>query len=468
MSSRNIARRGRRPRGGVEENNDRRRGIDFRHVRQMENPIVIANERDDNGGNNCEPISPVSSDYDSNDDSSSVASIDIPPVPRAVRIDELFQEDQVVPQRAGNIERQGAAAQEQNVENEIIEAQMQGNGVVVQGQENNAEVIEARMQINGAVAQEQGGERGGTYDNLGGNERAENQQENIAIELDEIRRPFDERMEEVRERAWRGAVEAALGGEPPHVVAQRQIEEQQRREEAEERRFEEERRLRNEWRREEQRRQEERRIQEQQREDERVMRYRRLLEERRRRGGPQIDRNHNRVIRLEVQNRPRRMEPPAPGLIAGVIPFANMFAPRNEGELEFFEAVEGERFLVVNGEQGQGPIILHVSGLCAVAPDGSTWRCLRCIRRGSRNGFGGWRNWWMHHLHLTGLRTSITNMICPGCRELAFVYYSRYSCQACVEVYQAHREELLLEVVFEATIGRIMMAPRANAGNQNL
>ncbi|KAJ8672780.1 hypothetical protein QAD02_004040 [Eretmocerus hayati] len=186
-----------------------------------------------------------------------------------------------------------------------------------------------------------------------------------------------------------------------------------------------------------------------------MMRYGRLQDEITRRGGPQIGGNHDQVIRIELRDRPRILRPPAPGLMAGVLPFADIMALQNEMELAFFEALDGNQFLAVNGGEGNGPVILHVSGIYAIAPDA------RCIRRASRNGFGGWTNWWMHHLHITGLQSRITQMICPGCRELAFVYYRRHNCQTCLEVYHAHRLEILLGVVFEAAYIRVLRRPGA-------
>ncbi|KAJ8670045.1 hypothetical protein QAD02_001304 [Eretmocerus hayati] len=258
----------------------------------------------------------------------------------------------------------------------------------------------------------------------------------------ERRQNFDERMEEIRGRAWHGAVEAAFGGDAPHVVIQRQLDEEERIETEDER-------LRAE-------RDRENRLRE-----ERLRRYQRVMEDRRRQEGPRLQRHHNRVIRLEFQFRPRILDAPAPGLIGGVVPFNNLEAPQNNVELEFFDAVNRDDFLVVNEAQpGGGPVILHVAGLCVIAPDNSTWRCMSCLRAGCRNGFGGWVGWWMHHLHLTGLRSRIPLMRCPGCNMVAFNHFSRHTCQACLEVYHAHRRELLIGVVFEAMLARVIPGHR--------
>ncbi|KAJ8677094.1 hypothetical protein QAD02_012881 [Eretmocerus hayati] len=426
--SRNVARRGRRPSGLMQDDDPDedigQRPFQLNHVRHVENQpgFEIRRQQDDE----CAPVSPAiadspdSPDPDSSNiestDGSSSESGDIPAMPRAIPIDDLRPRDQVVP----DLEQQNA---DQQLENQLQNNEGIGDDVQLQPPREDAIPEERNDQ------QEQGVER---------------------------QRGFDERMEKIRERAWRGAVEAALGGDPPHVVIQRQIEEENRRAEAEEQREREERGR-------EERRQEERRREEQIRE--RILRWQGLQNERRRREGPHINRNHNRVIRIEAQRGPRVLAPPAPGLMAGVVPFANLLVPRNEGELDFFEAIDANQFLAVNGQQG--PTILHVNGLCTVAPDGSTWRCLRCVRNGTKNGFRGWEGWWMHHLHLTGLEARIRMMRCPGCHELAFTYHSRHSCQACLEVYFAHRSELLLGVVFEAMIGRVIMGQRNNSGHPN-
>ncbi|KAJ8672779.1 hypothetical protein QAD02_004039 [Eretmocerus hayati] len=95
-SSRNVARRGRRPsrrQDGVDVNIGKR-PVDLHHMRQIQLPPRV--ERGNVAGN-IKVSDQTSSDDNDESDSVSVSSNELPPVPRSRRISELFEMDQVVP-----------------------------------------------------------------------------------------------------------------------------------------------------------------------------------------------------------------------------------------------------------------------------------------------------------------------------------------------------------------------------------
>ncbi|KAJ8684915.1 hypothetical protein QAD02_020708 [Eretmocerus hayati] len=489
MTGRNVARRGRplMRRAGEDPANIEQQVARLDHLRAIPNPP--RQQDGERGGiiqaaleHQCESNTSDSDDSRSESGYSSTTSNEVPPVPHEVPpvphevppvqhevpMNGLFennqeeapgiqiqqQDNQIEPPEAAEAEQGRLVELPQQVNDEIHERipeqqvdpgqEQMNQGPIEQLQEMVDRHFDGNRQpMNQAQQVEQQEMPRPPLEQL----QPAGQQENEPINQNRNQENFDERMEAIRERAWRGAVEVAFGGDAPHIVVQRQLEEEARRLEAGRLRMEEERRQRDERRRENM-------------QDERMRRYRQLIQERRMRDGPRLQNHHNRVIRLELRNRPVILNPPAPGLLAGVVPFANLGAPQNDMELAFFEAIDGDQFLAINGEQpGGAPVVLHVSGICAIAPDNSTWRCLRCVRTGSRNGFNGRSRWWMHHLHLTGLRSRIRLMFCPGCNNIAFEYFSRHSCQSCLEVYHAHRREILIGVIFESMIARVVNEP---------
>ncbi|KAJ8670242.1 hypothetical protein QAD02_001501 [Eretmocerus hayati] len=157
------------------------------------------------------------------------------------------------------------------------------------------------------------------------------------------------------------------------------------------------------------------------------------------------------MIRMQAREVPRRLLPPAPGLLAGVIPFNVVMAPQNEQHLEFLMVIHNDRFIFI---QDMGPQVIHVSGIVVISPGMDAWRCLSCVRN-SRD-FELWRDWWVHHLHLVGLARRIPTMLCPGCNVVAFQYLTEHRCQVYVEVYSAHRNEVMMGIVFESMLGRAL------------
>ncbi|KAJ8672681.1 hypothetical protein QAD02_013960 [Eretmocerus hayati] len=303
--------------------------------------------------------------------------------------------------------------------------------------------VPIRQEGQNDLAQQNNGPRTPPVDVEGGNEEQQRP---------EVLRPFDERLRELFARCREEAFDRAFNqGEPPHVVAQRQQEEAEQeqvvpqlnaeRPAAVQERPEGWNDLRNQ----------------------RINRYRELQRRRQfqqhrgqMRGGFQRrdlrhQLNQQVMIRMRARDIPRRMMPPAPGLFGGVIPFNIVMAPQNRQQLELFEAIHNDRFVFI---QDMGPQVIHVSGIVAISPDMDTWRCLACIRRSQE--FGIWRGWWAHHLHLVGLARRIPRMQCPGCNTLAFHYLTEHRCQACVEVYSAHKNEIMMGIVFESMLGRAM------------